>query len=347
MGAAAYVGRVGGLAVALGVGSAVFTGQGVAWADEADSSPSTRSTSATSDSDKTDRTEKTDDTAKADPTPETADAPSTPPKKTKRARSSNGTVMKRATEKPTPGTPKPTTSKTTKSTNTSNDAAAVPQQPKKVAVFATARTLAATNPTTMSPKIAAVPSTPSTPKPKLITAAVNVVDNMLDRVHQKQADDAPAAPRPSPLLALLSFARRELENLSAARTTTAAARSTVVAPTSLSLTGEPTAAAALVPYSPWLNPQVSPSTNFVSWVTGNTPLRRQDAGQHVGPLRGLRHGRRRDVGQRHCRRSQHTPDQRAPSPHRRRRHLQRRQHVDRLAAITRCSAAPMKTSPTE
>ena len=136
-------------------------------------------------------------------------------------------------------------------------------------MFATARALAATNPAMVSPKIAAVPSTPSTPKPKLITAAVNVVDNMLDRVHQKQADDAPAAPRPSPLLALLSFARRELENLSAARTTTAAARSTVVAPTSLSLTGEPTAAAALVPYSPWLNPQVSPSTNFVSWVTGN------------------------------------------------------------------------------
>ena len=71
-------------------------------------------------------------------------------------------------------------------------------------------------------------------------------------------------------MALLSFARRELENLSVARTTTIAARSTVVAPISLALTEEePTAAATLVPYSPWLKPQVSPSTNFVSWVTGD------------------------------------------------------------------------------
>lgn len=48
MGAAAYVGRIGGLAVALGVGSAVFAGQGVAWADDTDSSGSGTSSSATS-----------------------------------------------------------------------------------------------------------------------------------------------------------------------------------------------------------------------------------------------------------------------------------------------------------
>ena len=43
MSAAAYVGRVGGLAVALGVGAAVVTGHGVAWAETSDSvSPSPR-----------------------------------------------------------------------------------------------------------------------------------------------------------------------------------------------------------------------------------------------------------------------------------------------------------------
>ncbi|WP_064279624.1 DUF4185 domain-containing protein [Mycolicibacterium iranicum] len=53
MGAAAYVGRIGALAVALGVGSAVFAGQGVAWADDADSSAAAPSSSATSQSDST------------------------------------------------------------------------------------------------------------------------------------------------------------------------------------------------------------------------------------------------------------------------------------------------------
>lgn len=43
MGAAAYIGRIGGLAVALGVGAAVATGQGVAWADDGSNSGSTSS----------------------------------------------------------------------------------------------------------------------------------------------------------------------------------------------------------------------------------------------------------------------------------------------------------------
>ena len=50
MGAAAYVGRVGGLAVALGVGAAVATGQGVAWASPTDSTSSTSESSASSSS---------------------------------------------------------------------------------------------------------------------------------------------------------------------------------------------------------------------------------------------------------------------------------------------------------
>ena len=39
MGAAAYIGRVGGLAVALGVGTAIATGYGVAAADDAAANP--------------------------------------------------------------------------------------------------------------------------------------------------------------------------------------------------------------------------------------------------------------------------------------------------------------------
>jgi hypothetical protein len=49
MGASAYVGRVGGLAVALGVGAAVATGQGVAWASPAESDPSASESTASAD----------------------------------------------------------------------------------------------------------------------------------------------------------------------------------------------------------------------------------------------------------------------------------------------------------
>jgi len=292
MGAATNVGRVGGLAVALGVGSAVFTGQGVAWADEADSSPSKSSTSAPSDGDKTDSTDKTeknetsddagadkasgDTENEADPEAETetekpdepAAATTSTPRKKKTP--SNGTAKKSATEKSTPKTTRTTTTKTSTTTDTSADPATLPQVPKKVAVFATAGTLAASSPAAVSPKVTAPRSTASTPRPKLITAVVNIVNSTRDWAHQK-ADAIPDDPAQPPfLLALLSFARRELENLSVSRATTIAARTTVAAPTSLALTEEePAAAAALVSSSPWLNPQVSPSTNFVSWVTGN------------------------------------------------------------------------------
>ena len=60
MGAARYVGRVGGLAIALGVGTAIVTGQGVAYADDTDTSKpvstssETRTTGASTDSGTTD-----------------------------------------------------------------------------------------------------------------------------------------------------------------------------------------------------------------------------------------------------------------------------------------------------
>nr|WP_238994615.1 DUF4185 domain-containing protein [Mycolicibacterium chubuense] len=94
---------------------------------------------------------------------------------------------------------------------------------------------------------------------------------MLDWAHQKAGAGQNDPAQPPFLWALMSFARREFESLLAARSTTTAAVGTAVASTSLALADQPAAAAAtvLTPYSPWLNPQVSSSTNFVSWVTGN------------------------------------------------------------------------------
>ncbi|CAA0079758.1 Uncharacterised protein [Mycolicibacterium vanbaalenii] len=361
MGAAAYVGRVGGLAVALGVGSAVFAGQGVAWADETDSSPSTSASSATSDRDsgsdapsKRDAT-RDDDAAKDDaaadpddddpepevddeieddapdddedaepeddapdevedieedldddvedddaedaepePEPDTSSAPPT----TKRSQSA---PAEPSASEETSAAEKASVSEKSKTDTTKvpTDPAVAPQEPEKVAVFASASSLAAASPTTVSPRVAALLSSPTAtaqePKPSLVTAVVNVVNSMLDWARQK-ADATPDSPAQPPFLwALMSFARRELENLFVSRSTVSAARSTIVAPTSLALTAdEITTAAAFVPYSPWLNPQVSPSTNFVSWVTGknvysdktlaNTLARYQVYGTDVGVM---------------------------------------------------------------
>jgi hypothetical protein len=69
MGASAYIGRVGRLAVALGVGTAIVTGHGIASADGTDTTSSTSAASDTSD---------TSDTSANAGTPAKKDAPSNP-----------------------------------------------------------------------------------------------------------------------------------------------------------------------------------------------------------------------------------------------------------------------------
>ncbi|WNG86893.1 DUF4185 domain-containing protein [Mycobacterium sp. ITM-2016-00317] len=350
MGSAAYVGRVGGLAVALGVGTAVFAGQGVAWADDTDSSTTSSSTSASSDTDRAetsraagrtadttgtesepqqesepddesaaapeedpagDPAETGDDTdaepeeepeSEADPVTAPEEAPKpvdtepvdageddtipddttsddpddaavpAPPKTTPATRpeTSTGTKAEEQDQKPTDQKAADKTS-----ADAPDDPGVPPQDPKKVAVFASATKLAEAGPKPISPKVAALLTTEqdqaAVKKPTLITAVVNVVNSMLDWARQKAEAKPGDAPTPPFLWALLSFARRELDNLFAARSTTNAPRGVVVTPTSLALADDAAAAAALVPsYSPWLNPQVSASTRFISWVTGTT-----------------------------------------------------------------------------
>lgn len=389
MGAAAYVGRVGGLAVALGVGSAVFAGQPVAWADDTDSGSPSSSSSATSESagsdssdqvggtgsggtgqsadsdepdddetppgedddaadedelaeeaeeaeDELDATEDAaaddtdsvgaepvDDTDDAEPvgdTDDTGDAasetdysgdagPASSAAPQPEAAEDDDTGAAAVQQEPTAETggrtaesdektaeiAEPTASTTTPA---GDDPAQAPKEATKVAVFANASTMAAA--TTMQP-VAAAPR-----KFTLATAVVNVVNSMIDWARQKAAADPGSAPPPPFMWALMSFARRELENLFAANMATSLARSAAATPTSLALAADATAdataaatvdaaaAAALVPYSPFLNPQLSTSTNFVSWVTGpyiysdptlgNTNLRYDVYGTDVGTM---------------------------------------------------------------
>ena len=335
MGAAAYVGRVGGLAVALGVGSAIVTGHGVAWADDTESAVSKPSISASSNdtttpAESTDKPEKTasdpDDEVDTDLDPDDSVEPALdsddevqpggevpedetepddqvdtddeveaddevepeldpepagavghsggkPAKAAETATVETPTTQRTETEVET--TAKSTTAKTTGKTRNSSDTnsdgpAAVPQQPQTVVNLATVGSSAGSK-TPTSATTALVPGQQDelTKKPTLITAVVNVVNSMLDWARQK-ADAQPGdAPQPPFLWALMAFARRELDTLFTARSTTNAPRSSAVTPTSLTLTESATTAALVPSYSPWLNPQVSPSTNFVSWVTGS------------------------------------------------------------------------------
>ncbi|MGP4055019.1 DUF4185 domain-containing protein [Mycobacterium sp. 4D054] len=338
MGSAAYVGRVGGLAVALGVGSTVFAGQGVAWADDTNSAPSSSTSAATSDTGQKDspgaagsasdtrETEAdgqpgpedeleaqpeddpdsdTDENAEPEPEPDedagpvdvaepdedaapvdeaepvdepaagsgTADdetTPSTGAGDNTGAKPDGNTGPEAGTESEADKTVEKTTANVADAVD---DPAVPPQQSTKVAVFASATKLAEASPRPLSPTVAALLTTERdqaamAKKPNLITAVVNVVTSMLDWARQK-ADVKPGdAPQPPFLWALLAFARRELDNLFAARSTSNAPRTTVVTPTSLALTDDVSTAALIPSYSPWLNPQVSPSTRFISWVTG-------------------------------------------------------------------------------
>jgi hypothetical protein len=119
------------------------------------------------------------------------------------------------------------------------------------------------------------PTTPASP-PDALTAVANVVSSVINWVLNPLAGTSPTTPAQPPLIwGLLAFARREFENFFSALGGRSAQN--VSAPpeaTSLALdsTEMVSLAAASVtanpPYLPFPSAQVSPSTQFVSWVTG-------------------------------------------------------------------------------
>jgi hypothetical protein len=160
------------------------------------------------------------------------------------------------------------------------------QQPDKVAVFADARALAAAGTTNVSPMMAAQvtpsavtePATPASP-PDPLTAVANVVSSVINWVLNPLAGTSPTTPaQPSLMWGLLAFARREFENFfnalggrSQDDATLAAAQTTSLALADTQMTRLALAAPAVTanpPYLPFPSAQVSPSTQFVSWVTG-------------------------------------------------------------------------------
>jgi hypothetical protein len=325
MGAAAYIGRVGGLAVALGVGTAIATGYGVAAADTADQAASEPSGTTTSGSTET-KTTTTDTTTSIEPsTPDKPTAPGTttttvkdgtvvtaqtntgttggttePKAEPTEAAATEPTQTPEADESTTPSEPKETpkpkptnnnkaatkadesnTSVATGTVQSVADPTAALQSTDPVAVFADARTLAAASPTMMSPMMAGHVTSIDTPQPTVtttpedpLTAVTKLVSNIIGFVLNPLAGNMPTTPAQPPLIwSLLAFARKEFDNFFAAlaggptETETVDTASPVARLTSLALSSINPIPPR--PAFPAPGQQLSTSTNFVDWVTGN------------------------------------------------------------------------------
>ncbi|MGX9670296.1 DUF4185 domain-containing protein [Mycobacterium sp. HM-7] len=305
MSAARYVGRVGRLAVALGIGTAIASGQGAAWADQTDagapagpaaSSGENAGVSATSgnptkprrgkpkptkDGDKTETpsTGTTDDTSadpKTDPKSETkSETKPDKPLTKNRGRgnpSKSTTANDVASTAAVPKTPKPPRLTPAKPAAAGQQTTA----PKPVSVAAVAPTamkvttsVVTASPTPVAATTHLLTSNVTAPAAKAlnpVAAVMKAVSGALNWAFN------PAGSPAQPTLAwtVLAFARKEIDNL-----LTAIKPQNVVS--ALTTTGQvlsnPMAAltAVMNPRPAWPTPgqQLSPSTSFVDWVTGN------------------------------------------------------------------------------
>ncbi|MCV7356271.1 DUF4185 domain-containing protein [Mycolicibacterium fluoranthenivorans] len=310
MGAAAYIGRIGGLAMALGVGTAIATGHGIAAADDTSTAGTQTATSDTKTADKTDpktgtdpKTAETTESTETEPagskgtepagskdtdlktgtttqpadgvvvsaqtntgsstatkTPEKTAEPEKPakPKKTARAAATTTTKTAKTATATAPADPAPSE---TKAAATTSAVSSTVQPAASVAVFANALTMASQTaaPTTTAP----VPVPAVLRKP--VTAVLKAVAGALDWALNNTAN-SPVQPVLS--WTLLAFARREVDHLLTAINPRSAAATGGVAADTSSLALAATAVNPR-PGFPYPGQQLSPSTSFVDWVTGN------------------------------------------------------------------------------
>jgi hypothetical protein len=235
----------------------------------------------------TDPTHSAQPTATVTPSPQPSPAPETeaPPKSSTPQENPKPKSANNNTKVSDSATAQPTSSASTQTVQSVADPTVTTQPTGPIAVFADARTLAGGSPTSVSPMTAAqVTSSPltqppapvATPNP--VTVVANVVSSVINWVLDPLAGSSPTTPAQPPLIwGLLAFARREFENFVNGLSGGSADNVAALPQTSLALANTqmaslaPTAAAATVnpPYLPFPSAQVSPSTQFVSWVTGN------------------------------------------------------------------------------
>nr|WP_284232642.1 DUF4185 domain-containing protein [Mycolicibacterium sp. TUM20984] len=347
MGAARYIGRVGSLAVALGVGTAIATGYGVAAADETSSTSSASSASSTTTSgdtacnqetaagpstpDATTPSTSTPDSSDDEPTTSspTSDAPSggmvvsaqtntgtsgststtkptatpepevtepepepavtepepevtvTVPEPTAPPKNPTSNATPAAASTPKPTTPTPTVSSGTVQKATTTEPVAAAPKPAVVAAAAPVVSTVASTSTASVARVAAVEVTTPTPAPAAPQNPLAIVSNMVSSVVNWVLSPFIGAGSTTPAeppfaWSLLAFARREFENFVTAVTGGATQpQAATVDTTEVALAAATTAfaqaaaAAVNIPNFPLPGAQLSPSTQFVQWVTGN------------------------------------------------------------------------------
>jgi hypothetical protein len=274
--AAAYIGRVGGLAIALGLGAAVATGQGVALAD-AGGSPSKDSASTASSGSPSGSA--TDGPAAPDPSPQSPRKTVTPaPTQNKKAPASTsgrpaaagparkGPATKKADPAPNQAAPSAAPEPVVTARRVTVDAA-TPEPPSQAPVTATVVPTAFA-----APAVVAAPIEVSAPvAPKVVSGAIRtVVNGVLAAIGlgSPATSNSPVGPVESPvMLALMAFGTRR----ETAPTAVPLGAST--------LTAAPLAAAAVT----------TPVTTRIGWVTGansinSTVSRFGIAGTDVGVM---------------------------------------------------------------
>jgi ABC-2 type transport system ATP-binding protein len=201
MGAGAYVGRIGGLAVALGIGAAIVTGTGVASAETSDGSDSSSPASSTS-------SDASDDTTSPDDAPE--------PKDKAEAETSEASKDSSSDE-----TPAMTTRPKKKSSNSppSTSAAEPPDLPTEATAQTTSDTAEETQAAVEDPEpIAsemvapeAIEPAPTVTTPDPGDAVTVAIENVVTALFNPDVDTAPTTPVDSPAeWALLAAARRDI-----------------------------------------------------------------------------------------------------------------------------------------
>ncbi len=303
MSAARYVGRVGRLAVALGIGTAIASGQGAAWADQpgtgapagpaAASSGENAGTAGTSGTPAKPRRGKPrptkDDPKTETPATGTTDSTSSDPK----TETKPETTPETKPAKPAKGRDRGTSPKN----NNANDPAQAPSIKPPKTPKPPAKPVAATPPTAapkpvsvaaVAPSVMKVTTSAVTTSPSPVAATTNLLTPNVTAPTAKALNPVaavmkavsgalnwafnPAGSPAQPTLAwtVMAFARKEIDNL-----LTAIKPQNVVS--ALATTGQvlsnPLAAvtAAMNPRPAWPTPgqQITPSTSFVDWVTGN------------------------------------------------------------------------------
>jgi hypothetical protein len=273
IGAAVHVGRIGAMAVTLGVGAAVATGQGVAWANTSDTGSSAPDSASSAGASASGPAAKPTSTGKSAGKPKIAGRPAAPASGSGAGTASSSPKTTGTKTAPSLAGPKSATPTSTAVVQTKSTRAATAPDTKLAEVQETTVPNSAPQPTLQNATVQVTEPAASVVTPvraavsaPVLATALQAVPRLISGVlaavgFATPAANTPIAPAEPPMLwTLLAAARKEFErdtNLIAPTGTVQAAVATTVAPT---------AAVSTVPSS-------LPSTP-VGWVTGqnNAPI---------------------------------------------------------------------------